>query len=104
LIWFLPAPSIGELVLQPELSDLSLCLFYLAVGKKDIPFAVVVIDQRDNSYMFVYVYSSKQNSISTVCAVILDNNFSISLPQKNLNISGFLVVGIKYFCIYVSLN
>jgi hypothetical protein len=34
VIWFLPAPSIGELVLQPELSDLSLCLFYLAVGKK----------------------------------------------------------------------
>jgi hypothetical protein len=54
----------------------------LQLEKKDIPFAVVVIDQRDNSYMFVYVYSSKQNYISTVCAVILDNNLSISLPQK----------------------
>jgi hypothetical protein len=50
--------------------------------KKDISFAVVVVDQRNNSYMFVYVYSSKQNSVSTVCAVILDNNLSILLPQK----------------------
>lgn len=69
-------------MLQPELSDLSLCLFYLAVGKKDIPFAVIVIDQRNNSYMFVYVYSSKQNSVSTVCAIILDNNLNIWLPKK----------------------
>jgi len=74
--------------------------------KKDISFAVVVVDQRNNSYMFVYVYSSKQNSVSTVCAVILDNNLSILLPQKKktLNIPDFLVVGIQYFCIYVSLN
>jgi hypothetical protein len=32
--------------------------------KKDIPIAVVVIDQGNNFYMFVYAYSSKQNSVA----------------------------------------
>lgn len=50
--------------------------------KKDIPIAVVVIDQGNNFYMFVYAYSSKQNSVSTVSAVILGNNLNISLPKK----------------------